>query len=40
MKMMIALILGRGQFRTIAAGTLALMLLGGGGTLALLLMGR
>jgi uncharacterized membrane protein (DUF4010 family) len=38
MKMVIALILGRGQFRTIAAGTLALMLLGGGGILALLLM--
>ena len=38
MKLTIALILGRGQFRTIAAGTLALMLLGGGGTLALLLI--
>jgi uncharacterized membrane protein (DUF4010 family) len=38
MKMAIALILGRSQFRTIAAGTLALMLLGGGVTLALLLM--
>ncbi|HEV7765851.1 MAG TPA: MgtC/SapB family protein [Thermoanaerobaculia bacterium] len=36
MKMTIALILGRGQFRTIAAGALALMLLGGGAALALL----
>jgi uncharacterized membrane protein (DUF4010 family) len=36
MKMTIALILGRSQFRTIAAGTLALMLLGGGVALALL----
>jgi uncharacterized membrane protein (DUF4010 family) len=35
MKMTIALILGRSQFRTIAAGTLALMLLCGGVTLAL-----
>jgi len=35
MKMAIALILGRGRFRTIAAGTLALMLLGGGAALAL-----
>jgi uncharacterized membrane protein (DUF4010 family) len=38
MKMAIALFLGRSQFRTIAAGTLALMLLGGGAALALLLM--
>ena len=38
MKMAIALIVGRSQFRTIAAGTLALMLLGGGVTLALLLI--
>ena len=37
MKMAIALILGRSQFRTIAAGTLALMLLCGGVTLALML---
>ena len=36
MKMAIALILGRGKFRTIAAGTLALMLLGGAAALALL----
>lgn len=36
MKMTIALILGRGPFRTLAAGTLALMLLGGGTALALL----
>lgn len=35
MKMTIALILGRSRFRTIAAGTLALMLLGGAATLAL-----
>jgi len=39
MKMAIALTLGRSRFRTIAAGTLALMLLGGGATLALLLIG-
>lgn len=38
LKMAIALILGRSQFRTIAAGTLALMLLGGGATLALLVV--
>ena len=38
MKMAIALILGRGRFRTIAAGTLALMLLGGGVTLASFVM--
>ncbi|HYI08121.1 MAG TPA: MgtC/SapB family protein [Thermoanaerobaculia bacterium] len=38
MKMAIALFLGRSQFRTIAAGTLALMLLGGGAAMALLLM--
>lgn len=38
MKMAMALILGRSQFRTIAAGTLALMLLGGGASLALLLL--
>ncbi len=36
MKMAIALILGRSRFRTIAAGTLALMLLGGGAAIALL----
>jgi uncharacterized membrane protein (DUF4010 family) len=38
MKMAIALILGRAQFRTIAAGALAAMLLGGAAALALLLM--
>jgi len=38
MKMTMALILGRSQFRTIAGGTLALMLAGGGATLAVLLM--
>ena len=38
MKMTIALILGRSQFRTIAAGALAAMLLGGAAALALLLM--
>jgi len=37
MKMAIALILGRSQFRTIAAGTLSVMLLGGAATLGLLL---
>jgi uncharacterized membrane protein (DUF4010 family) len=37
MKMSIALVVGRSQFRTIAAGTLALMLLGGGAALALLM---
>jgi uncharacterized membrane protein (DUF4010 family) len=36
MKMTIALSLGRSQFRTIAAGTLAVMLVGGGATLAAL----
>lgn len=36
MKMAIALIFGRSRFRTIAAGTLALMLLGGGATLLFL----
>ena len=36
MKMTIALILGRAQFRTIAAGTLAVMLLGGAAALVLL----
>jgi uncharacterized membrane protein (DUF4010 family) len=38
MKMFLALILGRGKFRTIAGGTLALMLLGGGAALALLVI--
>jgi uncharacterized membrane protein (DUF4010 family) len=38
MKMAMALILGRAQFRTIAAGTLAAMLLGGAAALGLLLM--
>jgi uncharacterized membrane protein (DUF4010 family) len=38
MKMAMALILGRAQFRTIAAGTLAIMLLGGGAALVLLRM--
>jgi uncharacterized membrane protein (DUF4010 family) len=37
MKMTIALILGRSQFRTIAAGTLAVMLVGGAATVAVLL---
>ena len=38
MKMAMALLLGRSQFRTIAAGTLAVMLLGGAATLGLLRM--
>jgi uncharacterized membrane protein (DUF4010 family) len=38
MKMTIALTLGRNQFRTIAAGTLACMLVGGAAALALLVL--
>jgi hypothetical protein len=37
MKMILALVLGRGPFRKIAGGTLALMLAGGAATLVLLL---